>query len=98
MMKTNSNPLKRYLHFNDTEETKEDEVKEKFIQQASFKMKLEEKAPIEKEYKKRNKLFRYELKLWKIQKPDLIWIILGVLSQMIVGGFFYIIHYDITIS
>ena len=83
---------------NEEEEEEElDEVKEKFIQQTSFKMSLEEKAPtIDKEYKKRNNLFRYELKLWKIQKPDLIWIILGVLSQMIVGGYFYIIiHYDI---
>jgi ATP-binding cassette subfamily B (MDR/TAP) protein 1 len=74
----------------ETEDDEEEEVKKKFIQQTSFKMSLEEKPSIkkEKEYKKRNNLFRYELKLWKIQRPDLIWIMLGVLSQMIVGGYF----------
>ena len=66
--------------------TVEEETKEKLIRQISVKANLEEKGSVNKEEKQRKNLFRYEKKLWKIQKSELFWIILGVVSQMIVGS------------
>lgn len=42
-----------------------------------------------KESKKNKKgLFHYEMKLWKIQKNEYVWILVGTLAQLINGALF----------
>ena len=39
------------------------------------------KPAIEKKKKMKKPKFKYELKLWKLQLPDLFWIIIGTIAQ-----------------
>lgn len=88
------------VNLNETEEESESsdseiEVEEKDnavgskTDQTPRKMSIKEEKPIKKKKKLRlKKIFRYEKKLLKYQKPEMFWIILGALSQGINGALF----------
>jgi ATP-binding cassette, subfamily B (MDR/TAP), member 1 len=45
-------------------------------------------ASVEKKKKIKKPKFKYERKLWKLQIPDLLWIIIGAIAQAINGAIF----------
>ena len=63
----------------DDEETGIKETKEKSIDDVVSKK--TSKPAIEKKKKMKKPKFKYELKLWKLQLPDLFWIIIGTIAQ-----------------
>jgi ATP-binding cassette subfamily B (MDR/TAP) protein 1 len=48
----------------------------------------EKKSKTKSDHKQTEGLFHYELKLWRVQKPETLWIILGTCSQLINGAVF----------
>lgn len=69
----------------DTEE--EEESKENIKRKESIiSMAKSEQTDAIKKKKRPKKPFRYEKKLFKLQKPELVWLLLGVISQAINGS------------
>ena len=75
----------------DSDGEEEEEIKDKNVK-FDLKLKAESVSSIAKKKKKtkflKKKWFKYERKLLKIQKPDMLWIILGSVSQAINGALF----------
>ena len=56
------------------------------------------KLAIEKKKKRKKPKFKYEIKLWKLQLPELFWIIIGTIAQSTIYKNLLVIYKKKTVN
>ena len=86
----NQKQVKNVVEDSDSSSDEEEEIKpqKETNKEDNFPKIVEKRPKAEKKKKCKKPKFKYELKLWKLQLPEIVWIIIGTIFQALNGAIF----------